>query len=219
MKCAFAFVALLGLVVSSPPAMAQERIPTPLASSIAREAARLGTEAARAAQDASASTTTAWVKYVRDRQLEERLSGGRSVLARDDESVTVLGPEDQRVTLIRPLGRVTGRIDRWDGRTLTVSRADGTLVTVPRGAIARLERRNGQADPVGRGLLIGAGIGIVAGAGYASSACRCPGCYCDGAQPAIVGVSTVLGLGIGALVGAFTGKSEWVAVDLSALDK
>jgi hypothetical protein len=160
-----------------------------------------------------------WVKYVRDRQLEERLSGGRSVLARDDESVTVLGPEDQRVTLIRPLGRVTGRIDRWDGRTLTVSRADGTLVTVPRGAIARLERRNGQADPVGRGLLIGAGIGIVAGAGYASSACRCPGCYCDGAQPAIVGVSTVLGLGIGALVGAFTGKSEWVAVDLSALDK
>jgi hypothetical protein len=42
MKCAFAFVALLGLVVSPPPAVAQERIPAPLTESITREAAGLG---------------------------------------------------------------------------------------------------------------------------------------------------------------------------------
>ena len=59
MKFALCLMPILGLVCSSPPAMAQERIPTPLTESIAREAAWMGSEVAASAHDGSASAAQA----------------------------------------------------------------------------------------------------------------------------------------------------------------
>jgi hypothetical protein len=234
MRFAVVFVPFVGLAASIPPAMAQERIPAPLSASIAREAVRLSTEAAaRVVQGGSASaaqanssrpaeTLTVGTRVRVTASSSVEVPGGTTiqplpVLASDEVTETFRLAGGQRVTVPRPRAQVDGRFEGWDGQNLTVTRADGTLVTVPRGAIARLERRNGQADRVGSGLLIGAGIGILAGVGYASSHCRGGGCYAW-VQPTMVGLSTVLGCWVGTMVGhAFS--NPWTKVELSALGK
>ncbi len=250
MRTTFAVAPIVGLMVSLSPAMAQEAATRPLTESIVREAARLGTETAVVPKDgpsqavqsnssrpaervgrgtnirvtaASVVDVPGVVRLVFPAYLQtaERDAGGR-LLARDEESMTILRSDGKSVTIPRPRRQIAGAMESWDGQTLTIARGDGSVVTVPRSAIARLERFDGQSsrgESASRGFRLGAGTGLLT-MGIISVP-MCIQLKCEPARPiAFVAASTIVGGGLGALIGTLGGPRErWKRVDVSALDK
>ena len=144
------------------------------------------------------------------------------VLLSDDDTVTTSGGLDRpKVTLPRPRRTVVGVIAGLQQETLTLTREDGVVLTVPRGAIASLERQVGERSRkrgAALGLLIGggtgAGIGFVVGNSCHSTAFL--GCFMEPAA------STFGGLLLGAVAGTVTGafsfpRQRWQTVPQSWL--
>ncbi len=250
MRLTFMLVPLTGLLVSVPQAMAQERIARPLTESIAREAARLGTESGLEAQGGPGSAA----QSNSNRPAAETLPTGtsirvtvapvvevpgliritypvspqdvkpgaeRRILASDEGSVTLRGPDGGSITVRQPGSQVIGRFEGWDGQILTVVRDDGSVMMIPRGAIAVLEQFRGQssrAQLAGVGFLKGAGLGAVVFVAKSIPEHWCFGPSC-GPPSHRNALFIVAGGAIGALAGALGPVDQWTKVDVSALDK
>ena len=118
-------------------------------------------------------------------------------------------------------------IDKYDG-TLQAMRGDTLTVDTLRIAVAsvtRLDVYRGQKSKTGKGALIGAGVGFVAGAltGLALCGERGTPCESDGsdytAAAAVIlgGGGALLGAGIGAVVGSQIKGDRWEEVPLDRL--
>ncbi len=144
------------------------------------------------------------------------------VLRSDDETVTATGGSDRpNVMLPRPGRRIVGVIVGVQQDVLTIAREDGAVLTVPRAAIATLERQVGERSRkrgAALGLLIGGGAG--AGVGFLKGrACRSTaflGCFMEPTASTLGGL--VLGGITGTLVGAFSSPHpRWQTVPLTWL--
>jgi hypothetical protein len=154
-----------------------------------------------------------------------RLEGGTttgSIVSSDADTVTVTGLGDQVVTVSRPQRSFVGAITETSEQTVTVARDRGPAVTIPRAAIARLERRDGRRSrgrSAALGFLIGAGGG--AGVGFLIGAnCHPSGflsCFLEPWGSTLGGV--ILGGAAGAVFGALIRPPErWKRVPLDWLD-
>ncbi len=237
MRTTFAVASILGAMASLSPAMAQERLPTPITVFIAREAARLGIESTPAARNASAPAPRATGS--RPSQPLERgnrirvattvvaktaasCDAGGQFPARGEDSPTFRGPDTARLTTPRPVGPIIGRFEGWDGQTLTVLCDNGSAVSIPRGAIARLERLDGtssRAKAVSTGVLIGIAVGGGGGALVGLSGCASLG-HATMCSRGLFPVGILVGAGIGAMAGASVELPDaWTEIDMGTLDK
>jgi hypothetical protein len=144
-----------------------------------------------------------------------------SIVATDENTVTVRGTAGQPVVLPRPSRKVIGALAGGDERGVMVKRDGGTVILVPRSAIARLERSTGKASrrkSALLGFLIGAGGG--AGIGFLiGRSCNDTGllaCFLEPAASLLAGV--ILGGGGGALIGALSSRPDrWEVVPVDSL--
>ena len=123
------------------------------------------------------------------------------------------------------LDRQRGQLLTLGGDSLILRASDsdlGTRGTAPRqwvisrDAVAQLERSLGSRGHAGKGLLIGAGVGLAIGLvatdfGSSSSLCQGSGDY-GTVCAMIVGASTAGGALLGALFGAVARSERWEAV-------
>jgi hypothetical protein len=134
------------------------------------------------------------------------------------EPAVRVGP-GERVRVTSESLRVDGTLMAVDDDTLTIRPRDGTAdVTVPRMAIAKIERTDGRRSRVrdaGLGALIGLGVGALAGLA-SSTSCEPREWFCSaGFNSTFFGI---LGAGAGAVTGAILPPpSRWVEIDESAL--
>jgi len=153
-------------------------------------------------------------------RLDSLTTTGR-VLVSDEDTVTTTGGLDRpNVTLPRPGRKIIGVIAGLQQETLTMTREDGVVLTVPRGAIASLERQASERSRkrgAGLGFLIGggtgAGIGFLMGNSCDSSVFF--GCFMEPEASTFGGL--LLGAVAGTVTGAFFGPRRWQAVPLSWL--
>jgi hypothetical protein len=166
-------------------------------------------------------TVAAVVEWAGVVRLEGETTTG-DVVASDVETVTLRGVGLEPITLPRPRRKVVGVVATTAENAVYVRRADGSIVVVPRPAIAKVERANGRRSRIraaGLGFLIGAGGG--AGVGYLIGATCHPtgflGCFLEPWGSTFAGI--VVGGGAGALVGALTPPQDrWVAVSADWLE-
>jgi hypothetical protein len=155
-------------------------------------------------------------------RLEEQTISGPVVSSDVDTVTTTSGADEQGVTVPRPNRRIVGVLTNVTPQILTMRRDDGSAVTVPRIAIAMLERQVGRRSrcrAAGWGFLIGSGGG--AGVGYLiGRSCHSTqflGCFLEPAASTFGGV--VIGGASGAVIGALARPSErWLAVPSGWLD-
>jgi len=156
-------------------------------------------------------------------RLEGQTITGPPVLSSDDDTVTTTGDVEGRiVTVPRPTRRVVGIITNVTPQTLTIMRHDGSAITVPRAAIAKVEQQIGRRSRwrgAGWGFLIGggggAGVGYLIGRNCHSTAFL--GCFLEPAASTFGGL--VLGGASGTVIGALAPPSErWVAIPVGWLD-
>jgi hypothetical protein len=153
--------------------------------------------------------------------LEGQTAAGQ-ILASDGDTVMVRSAGLETIKVPRPHRKVVGVLKTATKDVVTVVRADGSTIVVPREATATLERADGRRSrrrTAGFGFLIGAGGG--AGIGYAVGAtCHSTGflgCLSEPGASALGGL--ILGGGAGALVGALIPPAErWVVVPADWLD-
>ncbi len=250
MRLTSALVPLLVLTASVPSATAQERFAGPLADSVAREAARLGTEAVPGAQDSSASPSQPTSSRRADplpAGTRVRLTAGpvvdvpglirldtsvayqseaknaaAGIVSSDETAVTVQDSNRRRVTVPQPRAIIVGRVERWDGQILTVARESGPVISIPRGAIARLDRFDGttpRSESARRAFIAGARVcggigGAFSLAGIGAWQWRAPVAVILATTPAL------LCGGVGALAAAAGGPQDrWMPIDVTSLDK
>jgi hypothetical protein len=155
-------------------------------------------------------------------RLEKQTIRGPVVSSDADTVTTTSGADAPGVTVPRPDRQIVGVLTSVTPQTLMMMRDDGSAVTVPRLAIAMLERQVGRRSRwrgTGWGFLIGAGGG--AGVGYlVGRSCHSTkflGCFLEPAASTFGGF--VLGGASGAVVGAIARPSErWLAVPSGWLD-
>jgi hypothetical protein len=146
MRVALFLLPLLSLGAALPSAVAQERIPTPLTKSIAREAARLGREAAIRAEASARQVAS---------------MGAQAALQANDDARIRLGGR-LRVTVKPRDSSLVGALVALDDTTLTLDTGDQMPpTTIRRGSIAKVEVSTGRGASYG--LLAGVGIGAVVG--------------------------------------------------------
>jgi hypothetical protein len=167
-------------------------------------------------------TTASTVEVVGLVRIDGRTITGR-VLSGDADTLTTIGGADRpSVTVPRPSRRVVGTIAEIELQTLTITREDGSAVTVPRAAIERLEQQIGlrsRKRGAAFGFLIGGGAG--AGMGFLiGSSCHSSkflGCFLEPEASTFGGL--ILGGAAGAVLGAIAPRSErWKAVPMGWLD-
>ena len=141
------------------------------------------------------------------------------IIASDGDTVTVRSGDGRQVTLVRPRRTIVGPLTAGADGTLTVERGDRPTLTIPRGAIAKLERSAGRPSrtrSIGRAFLFGAAgggaVGLVVGS-------RCTGNYSGAGPPNCLGepassaMKGVLMAGsAGAVIGALTSHQRWIEV-------
>jgi hypothetical protein len=167
-------------------------------------------------------TTASTIELAGLIRLEKQTIRGPVVSSDVDTVTTTSGADGQNVTVPRPNRRIVGVLTNVTPQTLTMMRDDGSAVTVPRIAIAKLERQVGRRSrwrATGWGFLIGVGGG--AGVGYLiGRSCHSTqflGCFLEPAASTSAGV--VLGGASGAVVGALARPSQrWLAVPGGWLD-
>ena len=136
------------------------------------------------------------------------------------------GAAGQVVTLPRPGHTIVGTIVGVDDRDVTIARDRGSVVTVPRSAVAQLERSYGRRSrkrAAGLGFLSGAGGG--AGVGFLSGSPRkCPGWFATPGAPttqssvASTLAGVILGGGAGGLLGGLVHPGDrWIVVPVDWL--
>ena len=148
-----------------------------------------------------------------------------SVLAVDDDSISIRTGTGEIVRAPRPRRQIVGAVGDLKADTVTIVQDHRSAITVPLGAIAKVERSLGasaESHRVRRGLLVGAAVGT--GIGFVSgNTRRCPGWFAPAGSPATQRcflepvASTVfgglLGVGAGALMGMFERPPElWTVV-------
>jgi len=107
-------------------------------------------------------------------------------------------------------GTIEGTLVGSDGDTLTLGREGGS-VTLPLEAVTGLEvrRETSRGRNVGRGALIGAGVGMIAGAIYVGGI--------NAYTPAGAGMLGAPGSALGVLVGLLMPTTTWRPVDTKGL--
>ena len=145
-------------------------------------------------------------------RLDSLTTTGRVLVSDEDTVTTPGGPDRPNVTLPRPNRRVVGMIAGLQHDTLTMTRKDGVVLTVPRGAIASLERQASERSRkrgAGVGFLIGGGTG--AGVGFLmGNSCDSTvflGCFMEPEGSTFGGL--LLGAVAGTVTGAFFGPRRW----------
>lgn len=117
-----------------------------------------------------------------------------------------------------PLARETGLLVSLDAATLAFDGATQRW-SVPRHLVTRLEASQGRKGHLLTGLLVGAGVGIVAGfiaiEGGSSSMCSGSGDYARNCW-FVMGGATALGALLGGGTGALIRTERWVVVPLDA---
>jgi hypothetical protein len=143
-------------------------------------------------------------------------AAAQSELLQAGQRIRVTSPEfeldDVEATIVRVYGDTV--VLRSTG-----SRVDSTVTTIPLSRLTKLEVRVGQRSNIDKGIrtgvLVGGGVGLLVGAASAASdnsyVCSGAGCVLQGT----VG-GALWGLLIGAAVGAFTHRDEWMEVRSSA---
>lgn len=168
-------------------------------------------------------TTASTVELAGVIRLEGQTITGPPMLSSDDETVTTAGGVDgQSLTVPRPTRRLVGVITHVAPQTLSIMRDDGSAVTIPRAAIARVEQQIGRRSRwrgAGWGFLIGggggAGVGYLIGRNCHSTAFL--GCFLEPAASTFGGL--LVGGVAGAVLGAVVPPSEqWLAVTANWLD-
>lgn len=143
---------------------------------------------------------------------------------------TSIAPGD-RVRVTAPsmdLEKGVGTVAALETDTLVVNtgeRADA--LEVPLADVTKLEVHRGQKSRTGRGALIGAGVGALAGVATVAIACASTTGGCDFSESggsdelsdlavatALVLMGTVVGAGVGAIIGLATRVDRWQAVPL-----
>lgn len=121
-----------------------------------------------------------------------------------------------KVRIVAPAavdGRVSGLVLGMDDKSLLIATDDARL-SVPRSAITQIEVSTGKRRRALRGMLIGAGVGVVALAVTAGTACTSD---CDEGWGEVV----LLGAGMGALYGAGIGAliktDRWATAPLASV--
>ncbi len=114
--------------------------------------------------------------------------------------------------------RVVGYLTAIEGDQLTL---DASLV-LPIASVTRLEVNRGQKSMAGRGALIGAGAGAVAGGVTGLAVCAASSCGFEADLTGVVVVvlgagGALLGAGIGALIGSGTKVDRWETVPLDRI--
>lgn len=133
--------------------------------------------------------------------------------ARAQDSTTLA--EGSRVRVTAPelgLRSRKGTLVSADGDTVFVRVSGGSLVAIPRGALARIEVRAGPGPrPIARDALVGMGLGALAGA-IAAATCTDPECPAHFVEYA-AGAGAIFGLASGTAIGALSRTDRWEPVD------
>jgi hypothetical protein len=118
-----------------------------------------------------------------------------------------------------PLVRQPGQLLSFDRQALTLA-ADSQRWVVPRHLITELEASRGRKGHAVTGLLVGAGVGVVAGLiaieGGSSNMCTGSGSYAKNCWAVMAG-SVGIGALVGGVTGAFIRTERWAVVAPDAL--
>ena len=136
------------------------------------------------------------------------------IVTSDGDSVTIRKADGEQVALVRPRRTIVGVLAiRADG-TLTIERDHLPILTIPRAAIAKLERFGGRSSrgrSAGRAFLYGAAgggiVGLVVGNG-----CKSSGAFCLGEPATSAFAGVLIAGGAGAVIGALTPRQRWTEV-------
>ena len=122
-------------------------------------------------------------------------------------------PKGDRVRLeVDPVGRIEGKLVASDDRSITVASGESVL-EIERASIERAQRYQGEHRNWGRGLLIGAGVGLTFGLLIEAVSEIESG---EGAPAAILSCA-ILGGGAGTLIGGLFKSDEWKTLPVENL--
>jgi hypothetical protein len=139
-----------------------------------------------------------------------------NIVEKDRHSVTIEIADSTRVTLPRPRRTIIGLLAELDTNTMIVSQDEGARLTIPRGAVAKLEISNGRHSRTRKalfGLAIGAASGLTVGHVIGSRCQGKPGVplsglRCIGEPHASMAAGLLFAGGGGALIGALLNPGE-----------
>ena len=122
-------------------------------------------------------------------------------------------PKGDRVRLdVDPVGRIEGKLVASDDRSITVASGESVL-QIDRTSIERVQRYQGEHRNWGRGLLIGAGVGLTFGLLVEAVSQAESG---EGIGAAFLSLA-ILGGGAGTLIGGLIKTDDWKTLPVENL--